>query len=176
MRTIIPLLIVLLIVVSCSSPERKKVASNNDKSFVTVSENIIKVAKTYLASQLNNPEIKAEGNSTIIIRSQGIYYTINSSDIIIGQIDEDSSDDAIVSYTVSPADKPRLKKHLIILNKGEYKVVRDFASDLKVMWIANKIVYGQIPKLPSDAPNYDCKICKEDVKYKLVADSLQIVK
>ena len=103
-------------------------------------------------------------------------FTIYPFDVNIGQIDEDSSDDALVTYIVSPEGKIRFKKHLILLNKGEFKVVRDFASEMKVMQIANKIVYAEVPKLGSDAPGHDCKVCKENVKYRLAGDSLQLIK
>jgi uncharacterized protein YcfL len=175
MKTNVILFIVILILASCSSPQQKKAATNYDESFATISKNIINVSKTYLASQLTNPEIKTESNGVINIRSTDISYTIYPFDINIGQIDEDSSMDAIVSYFVSAIGKPQLKKHLILLNKGEFKVVRNFPSELKVMWIANKIVYGQVPKIAPDAPGHDCKVCKQEVKYKLVADSLQLV-
>jgi hypothetical protein len=56
------------------------------------------------------------------------------------------------------------------------KVVKDFVSEMKVMQISNRIVFAEIPKHGSNSPLHDCNECKDNVKYRLAGDSLQLLK
>jgi hypothetical protein len=164
MKTFICVFGIMLFLLSCSTHEKN------------LHKNIIYVTKKYLASQLKHPEIRTFNKGIINIKGEGKGFIIDSIGINIGNIDEDTTQDAIVSYLAGIEGKPLFRKHLILLNKGKLKVVRDFTSEMKVMWISNHLVYAQIPKLSSDAPTRDCNICVEDVKFKLVADTLQLVR
>lgn len=147
----------------------------NDSNFGTISHNVIETTKSYLSSQLKNPVITV-GRSVINIRGDGMQFIVTTRDIMIGQIDEDNTQDAIVSYLAIPAGKMNYRKHLLMLNKGEMKVVRDFASDMKVMQISNRTVWAEVPKYGTNSPLHTCNKCTDNVKYKLVGDSLQLFK
>jgi len=176
MKIITSLLLVLSVGISCSGPSAKKPEVTNTNNFGMVSKNIIDASKSYLASQVKNSKITEDSNGNIDIKGDGISFLIKAADINIGLIDEDNSQDAIVSYIVSPAGGRKYTKQLILLNKGDIKVVRDFISELRVMQISNHTVFGELPKYGPESPLHTCHECKENVKYKLVADSLQLIK
>jgi hypothetical protein len=177
MKIFIYFIFLLIMGFSCSPPEQKKAATaNNNLNGGDISKNVIELTKTYLSGQLKNPVIGTEGTGVIKISGEGMIFLIIGNDINIGQIDEDNRQDAIVSYTVIPTGKAKYRKHLLMLNKGEIKVVRDFASEMQVMQISNRIIYTEIPKHGPDNPLHSCNECKDHVSYKWAGDSLQVIK
>ena len=176
MKIIASLLLVILVGITCSTPSANKPADSNTNDFGAVSKSVIDAAQTYLASQLKNPIISIENNGNIIIKAEGMSYLLAAGNINIGLIDEEQNQDAIVSYLVTLADGRKFHRQLILLNKGEIKVVRDFVSELRVMQISNRTIFGELPKFGPNSPLHTCGECKENVKYKLVADSLQLIK
>ena len=158
---------------ACSSPQPK---TNTDSDFSITSKKILETTESYLSGQLANPSIGTEPNGIIDIKSPGMLFQVNPYDINIGKLDEDNTDDALVTYTVAPEGVPKYQKHLIILDRDGYKVVKDFRLEFKVMQIANRRVFAERPKISNDSPAHDCSHCKENVQYRLAGDSLVQVK
>lgn len=158
---------------ACSSPQPK---TNTDSDFSITSKKILETTENYLSGQLSNPSIGTEPNGIIDIKSPGMLFQVNPYDINIGKLDDDNTDDALVTYTVSPEGEPKYQKHLIILDRDGYKVVKDFRLEFKVMQIANRRVFAERPKISDDAPTHNCSHCKENVQYQLTGDSLVVVK
>lgn len=175
MKIIASIFLIFLISISCSTPSENKTAVSNN-NFGAVSTRIIEAAKSYLRSQLKNSTISEESNGNIIIKSTEVSYLMTAADINIGFIDEDANQDAIVRYLVTPSGGRKYHKQLIMLNKGEIKVVKDFISELRVMQISNRTIFGELPKYGPESPLHTCQECKENVKYKLSGDSLQLIK
>ena len=170
-------ILLFVMLMACSSPGQKKTASDTGiSSFAAVSKTIIETAKSQLGSELKNPVFSLGNNGAIIIRSEEAEFFIEPSDINIGQLDEDNSEDGIVSCSVTEKGKVPYRKHLILLNKGQVKVVREFVADMNVMQISRRIVYAEIPKHGSNSPLHNCHVCKDNVMYKLSGDSLLLVK
>ncbi len=176
MKQSIPFFAILAILMSCATSGNKKAADLDSTSFGAVSSRVIETTKSYLANQLKNSTIAAESNGDINIKGGGTSFLVTARDINIGLIDEDNSLDAIVSCLVTESDTKKFHKQLILLNKGGIKVVKEFVSELRVMMISNRTVFGELPKYGPDSPLRNCPECKENVKYKLVADSLQLIR
>lgn len=166
----------ILLFFSCSSTGENKAPVANNNSFGAVSQRVIDAAKAYLSSQLKNPVVQVGSNGVLNFKSADISYTIEPNGINIGLLDEDALQDAIVSYVVIPNGRPKYTKQLILLNKGNMKVVKDFASELRVMQISNRTIFGELPSHGPDSPLHTCNECKQTVKYKLSGDSLQLIK
>ena len=158
---------------ACTSHQQK---TNSESEFEVTSKKILETTENYLSGKLANPTISTEPDGVIDIKSPGMLFTVNPYDINIGKLDEDNTDDALVTYTVSPEGEPKYQKHLIILDRDGYKVVKDFRLEFKVMQIANRRVFAERPKISNDSPAHNCSHCKENVQYQLAGDSLVQVK
>jgi len=176
MKKIFYFLFLFFLSFACSSPQDKKSSDeNNSSNFGVISKSIIETTKAYLSSQLKKPKIEV-GTNSIKIWNEEMLYIVTTKDINIGLIDEDNTQDAIVSYLIVPTGKTKYRKHLLMLNKGEMKVVCDFISEMKVMQISNRIVYAEIPKYGANSPLHTCDKCMNNIQYKLAGDSLQLIK
>jgi hypothetical protein len=174
MRSSVFIFCLVLAIISCNT--KKNTVVNDNSNFGAITKSIIETTKSYLSKGLQNPKISYENNGGLNISGDGVIYRIASSDINFGLIDEDSTPDAIVSYEIIPEGKAKYRKHLLMLNKGEMKVIKDFASEMIVMQISNRVVFAEIPKYGSNSPLHTCNECKDHVKYKLSGDSLQLFK
>ena len=163
---------VLFLLAACNSSTKKAAAPDNT-NFGYVSSKVIEVTRSYLAAKLPHAVISTNSDGLLSIQSPELGFEVAPQGINLGQIDEDASLDAIVSFVVSPAGKPKYSCQLLMLNKDSLKVIREFKSELRVMQISNRIVWGEIPNHGPDTPLHGCNECKVTVKYKLSGDSLQ---
>ena len=170
-------MLLVMLAFSCNpASQNNKNTEKGISSFAEVSKNIIDTAKAYLGREVSHPVFSIGNNGAIIIRGESTEFFIDPSDINIGQMDSDKTEDGIVSCAVTLGGKYPFRKHLLILNNGYLHVVKEFVSDMKVMQISKRIVYAERPIHSANSPLHDCHVCKENVMYKLAGDSLQEVK
>ena len=154
----------LLILLSCSQQENN--AGSRTYILSRIKKQIMGIAVGYSREKFTNAQQSVLQNGTVNIGDNQITDIIDPATIVTGLIDGDSDEDAIITIT-SYKGKFQIKtEHLILIRTGrKFKLARVVDTDMKIIRIKDNIIFAEISKYPSDAPAYDCAICKEIVKY-----------
>lgn len=138
-----------------------------------IKKQIINIAINYVRDKLNNSKKSVEEGGIINLVSDQIKYIIDPAKIVVGLIDEDTNEDAIVSIS-SYNGEYFISTELLVLikTKNKYNLTKVIEGDMKVLTIKDREIFVEIPKLAPDSPNYNCAICREVVKYKYINGDL----
>lgn len=164
-------LFLLIFLISCTNNNNKPGQGNTVAP--GIKRQIVDIAINYARDKLKNSKKSVEEGGIINIVDNQIKYVIDPSRIVVGLIDDDSNDDAMVSIS-SYNGEFLITTELLILIKtnGKFKVTKVIEGDMKVLKIKDRVIFVEIPKLAPDSPNYNCAICREVVKYKYVNGDL----
>jgi hypothetical protein len=115
-------------------------------------------------------------DGSIIFSAGDKKCLIDPSNVIIGEIDEDSYKDAIVTIFTFQGQRLPLKEHLIFINKnGKLSISKELDGEMKFLSISDRTIFIETSKMAPDSPFADCQICKEIKKYKFIAgDTVRI--
>ncbi len=154
--------------------------SGSDKTNIKSEQKIRKqataIAENFVKEKLKDPA-KNVTNTGLIIYSEGdTKCLVDPSYIVIGEIDEDSFKDAIVTIFTMVGQRLPLKEHLILLNKnGKLSISKELDGEMKFLSISDRTIFIETSHVAPDSPFADCQICKEIRKYKYVAgDTVRI--
>jgi hypothetical protein len=154
--------------------------SGGDQTNNNPEQKIRKQAIDISANYANNALVGAKKTLTnegsIIFSAGDTKYLIDPSFILIGEIDEDSYKDAIVTIFISHGQRLPLKEHLILINnKEKLSISKELSGEMKFLSISNRTIYIETSKMAADSPLADCQICKEIKKYKFIGgDTVRI--
>ena len=138
-----------------------------------IKRKVMDIAINYARDKLKDSKKSAEKGGIINIVNNQIKYVIDPSRIVVGLIDDDPDEDAIVSISSYNGQFLTTTEHLILIkSNGKFKITKVIELDMKVLKIKDRIIYVEIPKLPPDSPNYNCASCREVVKFKYLNGDL----
>jgi hypothetical protein len=150
---------------------------NEDPSDKNIRKHAIGVAEIYVKGRLKNAKKTVSKDGLIVLSANESKWLIDPSKIVTGEIDEDANTDAVVPVHFFRSQSLVMTEHLILINRdGNYVIAKALDSEMKILAIKDRMIFAEISKVASDAPNFGCAICKEVVKYKFVGDSLSRVK
>lgn len=100
-------------------------------------------------------------------------YVIDPVNIMVGLIDDDENEDAIVTIWGINEQKLETLEHLIIIKTdGKYILNRVIESNMKVLGIKDRIITAEVSSRSLNSPLRNCHECKEVVKYKFKSGDL----
>jgi hypothetical protein len=109
----------------------------------------------------------------VLVGDEQITCAINPSDIVLGLIDDDANEDAIVTVTSYRGRIPFKTEQLIMIKKGRKFILSAIIeADMKIIEIKDMLISAEISTMPSDSPIHDCEVCKEIVKYQFTNGNL----
>ena len=136
-----------------------------------MSENKIKkqaiaIAEKYVSDQLKDAKKTIARNGVIIIGNKQKMFVIDPSKTYLGLIDDDSKTDAIVSLDCFTGQYQTTSEHLILINKDD-KITfnRAVESDMRIIEIKDRLITADVPTHSRNSPLFDCKSCREVIKY-----------
>jgi hypothetical protein len=167
------LLVVAYSFISCGHNSGLSDNSSEQK----IRKQVIDIAGNYVNNKLKDAK-KTKTNDGLIIFSAGdIKCLIDPSNIIIGEIDEDSYKDAIVTIFTFQGQRLPLKEHLIFINKnGKLSISKELDGEMKFLSISDRTIFIETSKVAPDSPFAGCQLCKEIKKYKFIAGDTARIK
>jgi hypothetical protein len=146
--------IILLTSLSCRQVENS--AEKLRKEAVLITEN-------YAKNQLKTATITTNVNGYITIEDSQKKYVFNPAGIITGFIDEDSTDDAIVTLTSYIGEDIALVEQLVLLNtNGSLMLIKSVEADMKILRITDRIITVEV----HTRPLYNCTACRAIINYR----------
>ncbi len=165
------LLFLFFLLISCIHNDTKTGQGNTVAP--GIKRKVMDIAINYARDKLKDSKKSVEKGGIINIVNNQIKYVIDPSKIVVGLIDDDTNEDAIVSISSYNGQFLATNEHLILIKtNGKFKVTKVIERDMKILKIKDRIIYVEIPKLPPDSPNYNCASCREVVKFKYLNGDL----
>ena len=173
MRTCIFICYMAAVLMACTQSSG---SNKTDKSELIIRKQVIEIAEDYVKSKFKDSEKSVTTNGSIIYSAGDTKCLIDPSNIIIGEIDEDSNKDAVVTIFTFQGQRIPLKDHLIMINKnGKFSISKELSGEMKFLSISDRTIFIETSKAAPDSPFADCKVCKEINKYKFIAgDTVRI--
>jgi hypothetical protein len=133
-----------------------------------VRKEVIIFVVNYLKGKLKDPKLPVEEENMITITGEGSGYAINLPKMVIGKIDEDNYNDAIVPVYELRGQSLIGYKHLILLKpEGKYIVAETMNDVLSIIGIEDMDIIAEVSTVSPDSPGFGCDECKEVVRYQL---------
>lgn len=141
------------------------------------------LAIKYVSDKLKEPKKTIAPDSTITIIDNQVNfvtsaayqtrYVIDPGKIIIGKIDDDANDDAIICISDINGQDLETPEHLILIKTdGKFILNRVIESNMKVLGIKDGIITAEVSTRSLNSPLRDCHVCKEVVKYRFKSGDL----
>jgi hypothetical protein len=138
-------------------------SQDNDKK---IKKQVTAVAEKYIMSQLTNPQRKISEYGQITISDEQKKYIIEPSRIVVGLIDDDTKEDAIVSVLTFQGQYQTVSEQLIILRTGkDFTLARAMESDMRIISLKDRIITADVPEHSRNTPLFNCQSCWEVVKF-----------
>ena len=113
----------------------------------------------------------------VTMTNKKIKYVIDPARVIIGYIDDDTKEDAIVTVSYYIDDYLQTPEHLIIINTaGKLTLNRAIETDMRIIGLKDRLITAEIYTHSRNTPLHDCSVCKEVVKYQFKKGELIVVK
>ncbi len=161
MKQIFSLLIPALILFSCSGSQQR------------IRKQVLDIAADYALGNLTDGKKKVLENGLITFGSGMKTYIIDTSRIFIGQIDQDTLSDAIISLFPFENNYEVTTEHLVTINNnGRLMLVRALESDMIIIDVSNGIITAEVPEHSRNSPLFNCPSCREVVKYRFINGEL----
>jgi hypothetical protein len=169
MKTLIysTLIIFIMMLGSCNGKKDNVMTSRGPNANITKAE-VTRVVINYFKHKFKEPII-SEGEGLVRIQGDMEISIFSQNKIFIGKLDNDATQDAVVTYGYQKTGSMAYDRHLILLNSDSLRVVNDFAAAIKIQEIASKRVIAQADTAPREVP---CPTCQVLIQFKLVGDSL----
>jgi hypothetical protein len=160
-------IIIILAGFMSSCTQNNSTNQPDNKAVEKTREEVISSVENYLKEKLKDPRVSVDEFNMICISDSVAGYQINQSKIVIGKIDEDKVDDAVVPVYTLRGQSVMEYDHLIVLNSaGIYKVVKTMKDVFNIHAIKNRKIFAEVSTVSPDSPGFGCDECKEVVKYK----------
>jgi hypothetical protein len=172
MKTVIysTFFLVLILLSSCNGKKNNEMSSAKPHIKITKAE-VTQVVKNYFKQKFKEPII-SETESLVRIQGNMEISIFKQDRIFIGKLDNDETEDAVVTYGYQKTGSMAYDRHLILLNKDSLRVVTDFPAVMKILEISSRRVIAEIDTTPKVFNVSPCPSCLELIKLKLQGDSL----
>ncbi len=171
MRVYFVLYSFIVLLASCahnSGPANDSSSSDNE-----IRKEVMSIAEKYVSDQLKDAKITKAKNGAIVISDNKKMFVIDPSKIYLGLIDDDSKTDAIVSLDCFSGQYQTTSEHLILLSKdGKITFNRAVESDMRIIEIKDRLITADVPSHSRNSPLFDCKSCREVIKYQFHSGEL----
>lgn len=158
------ILLFIPLLFSCTQNDNKAGAGNT--AVLRVKKEVMDIATDYVAGKFKEAKKTVAKDGVITIGDNQISYVINPSKIVIGLIDQDANDDAIVSIDYYHGQSLVLTEHLILIyTDGQLKLNRVVESNMNILSIKDRVITAEIYTHSRNSPLRDCSACKEVVRY-----------
>jgi hypothetical protein len=166
----------ILAAILSSCAQNRGSEHTNTGSDQIIRNQVLDVACNYAANSMTDANKTVSNDGSITFSSGDTKCLIDPASILIGEINEDSLKDAIVTIFTFDGQKLPRKDHLILVNQnGKLIVAKKLQGEMKFLSISDRIIYIETSKMAADSPFSDCLVCKEIKKYKFIAgDTLRI--
>jgi len=162
MRNYVQIIVLAAVIFSCSDTQDKKMR-----------ELVIASVEDYVSNQIEFPGRTVDSDGVITIHNNGIVYRIDPSETLLGDIDGDSLEDAVVPMRVSRMPVIDIPEHIVLINQGgDFAVAGIIKSALKVLKVEDGIIYVETSVVSPDSPMYGCESCREVVQYRYIDGNL----
>ena len=162
MRNYVQIIVLAAVIFSCSDTQDKKMR-----------ELVIASVEDYVSNQIEFPGRTVDRDGVITIHNNGIVYLIDPSETLLGDIDGDSLEDAVVPMRVSRMPVIDIPEHSVLINQGDdFAVAGIIEFALKVLKIEDGIIYVETSVVSPDSPMYGCESCREVVQYRYIDGNL----
>ena len=170
MKTLFTLVFAFFILLSCGTGTQQENAVSESSRLKLNKSQVSAAMKKYLETKFTNP-VSAENDGLIRVQGDGALGIMQPYGIFIGKINEDESEDAMVTYVYEETGKPAVTRHVVFLNTDSLRAVTELESDFNILAISKKTIITKIRTDAKDTP-MPCKLCSDTVKYILKGDEL----
>jgi hypothetical protein len=160
----------VLIFTGCRQKEEPK------KSPGTITKaQVAAAAKDYFMHKLKNP-VGGENEGFYRIQGDEEMVLFGNNKIFIGKLDNDETEDAVLTYGYSKTGQMAMDRHLVLLNDSGLHVVSDFPKTMTIEGINSRMVVAVVDTGTHYFNSKPCPSCSVEQEFKLVNDSLVRVK
>jgi hypothetical protein len=172
MKTVIysTLFLFIMMLGSCSGKKGNATTSAESHAAITKAE-VTRVVINYFKQKFKEPII-SENEGLVRIQGDMEISIFIQDKIFIGKLDNDETQDAVVTYGYQKTGSMAYDRHLILLNTDSLRVVKDFPAVIKIQGIANKKVFAEVDTTPKEVNTPPCPVCQVLIQLKLEGDSL----
>jgi hypothetical protein len=164
--------VAIMVVLTLSSCNGKWPNSLSRKNHGKITKaQVTRVVEDYFMHKFKNP-VKGENEGLVRIQGDQEICLFKQDKIFIGKLDEDDTDDAIVTVGYQKTGSQAYDRHLILTNRDSLKVVRDFALPIDIQLISKRTVITTMDTSPREMNAGKCPSCRFLVDFKLQGDSL----
>ena len=147
--------------------------ANNNDAIKKSKHEVIDIVSNYVSNKFSEPKKEVSADGTVIISEKDMKYEIDPNKIIIGYIDEDDDEDALISIASQKGLYPLTGELLILLGKdGKFTIDKAIESNMKILELSNRNIIAEISTMAQDSPLYGCKLCIDTVCYQFRAGEL----
>ena len=170
----------LSLFISCTHNENKSSPGSKFKM------EVMEIAIDYTMGKFKEAKKTVEKDGTVTIADSQINYVTKGDNqlryvvdpvkIVVGLIDDDANEDAIITISSFTGQYLEIPEHLILIKAdGKLMLSRVIESYMKIMSIKERVITVEIPTRSPNSPLRDCSVCKEIVKYQFrVGDLIRI--
>jgi len=131
------------------------------------------IAENYAAGHLKSYQRKVTPSGNVILSDGERGFIIEKYSIKTGFIDDDKTEDAIVTILHAKGDYVTGAEHLILLSiEGKLTLLRSVESDMKILNINNGIITAKVPTHPRSSPLFNCESCQEIQNFRFINGDL----
>jgi hypothetical protein len=164
-------LFLMPLLLSCGHIDKKN--ENGNPVTPKVKKEILALASDYVNGKFKEPKKTVENDGIITIGENKTNYIIDPAKINVGLIDDDNTNDAIISVDYYNGQNLVLTEHLILINtEGKLTLNRVIESDMKILGIKDRVITAEIYTRSRNGPLANCSLCKEVVKYRFKTGDL----
>ena len=176
MKKCIIIIFSILILISCT--HNNKAGSEN-----IIRDEVMNIAIKYAGGKLKDAieTVAKDGIVTISDKQSNfvtpinnqITYLIDPAKILVGTIDDDNDEDAIITLQPLKGQYQEMPEILILIKRdGKLTLNRVIESDMKILGIKDRVITAEILTRSRNSPLRDCNACKEVAKYQFKTGDL----
>ncbi len=150
------LFLFLIILTSCDGKKKNAMTSADPHVKITKAE-VTGVVKNYFKQKFKDPIISENED---LVRIQGFMETgiFKQDRIFIGKLDNDETDDAVVTYGYQKTGSLAYDRHLILLNKDSLRIVNDFPAVMQIQGIVSRKLIAVTDTSPKELNADPCPV------------------
>jgi hypothetical protein len=148
---------------------------NKARSENLITKEVLDVAIKYARDKFKEPKetVAQDGIVTIVEKQINFVtpsayqtkYVIDPSKILIGLIDDDADEDAIITISLFNGYIEMPESLILIKTDGKLVLNRSIEADMRIMGIKDRVITAEVFTRPRNSPLHNCAACKEVVKY-----------